>query len=129
MFPKDEDEEYSVSDHRYFEHADHGKREIREQKAHEKGELLKLQRQVLRGQVTDKKSVQQADEEDAAKLIEAAQAAHGDQKHQSFHTETLKEKEEKQKQYTSAQPDAAEVVERAQQEPEISDEEKTSEPG
>ncbi len=129
MFTKDEDEEYSPSHPLYFQHADHGKAELREAKAREKGELLKLQRQVLRGEVTNKKSVKQADAQDEKEAKAAEDAKKTEKANQSFHTETLKEKEEKKTEKTSALPDAADVAKRAQSEPEISDEETMNEPG
>ena len=129
IWKDDDDEQYSPSQPEYFQHADHGKQEVRERKAKEKGQLLKLQRQVLRGQVKNEKQKTEDAQEEEQAMQNAQEEQQQQKKQQTFHTETLMEKEEKRTEKAEAHPDAGEVVERNKLEPEVSDEETMSEPG
>ena len=96
MYGNDDEElaKLPLTDSRRFERADQGRKEAREMKAKEKGKLLQLKREMLRSQVSPDKGAADAGKKDE----EQKQKEKADEKadrSKAFHTETLKEKEEK----------------------------------
>jgi hypothetical protein len=117
LFRDDEDDFPSQSSAEFLTRADHGKKEQRERNAAQKGDLLALQRAMLRGQVKPDASARQATAQEKGDHTQEENVRHSaDEDQVSVQgTKTLQQEADEQLQEADESDTAHTLIDKAKQ--------------